>query len=302
MARTIGIVAGSYVATGVVEDGALAEAVRVYPPQPSERGVFHGVPVEAICEQLRDQVRLAAGGREIAAVGLAFPGIVRNGVVEESPNLQQIKGWNLRAALSALLPERMPVHVINDAEAMAAGAALTRPGLQGSTRLWFLGHGIGFGRYPRTEGVWEAGHSVVSLDPKERYCGCGGVGHLEGVMGHRAMRLRFLDLEPDEVFANAKAGDERCAAFVRLWHRALAAASATSVHLEGPAKFFVCGPNARFADVETLNALLHEMVKMTPLQGSAFEILPASDNLAVIGAASVAAAELSGLPEHFAVK
>ena len=56
---------------------------------------------------------------------------------------------------------------------------------------------------------------VVSLDPRETYCGCGGRGHLEGIMGHRAMRLRFLDLEPDEIFANASektAGlrDSRC--------------------------------------------------------------------------------------------
>jgi hypothetical protein len=76
---------------------------------------------------------------------------------------------------------------------------------------------------------------------------------------------------------------------VRLWHRALAAASATSVHIDGPGKFFLCGPSARFADIETLNALLHDMVKMTPLQGSAFEVIPASDDLAVIGAAVAAA-------------
>jgi predicted NBD/HSP70 family sugar kinase len=136
--------------------------------------------------------------------------------------------------------------------------------------------------------VWEAGHSVVTLDPKERYCGCGGVGHLEGIMGHRAIRLRFLDLEPEEVFAKGAEGDDRCLAFVRLWHRALAAASATSVHLDGPGKFFLCGPNSRFADIDTLNLLLHDMVKMSPLQGSTFEVISASDDLAVIGAAITA--------------
>jgi predicted NBD/HSP70 family sugar kinase len=44
----------------------------------------------------------------------------------------------------------------------------------------------------------------------------------------------FWILEPDEVFEMAAQGDLRCAAFVRLWHRALAAATATSIHLEGP--------------------------------------------------------------------
>jgi predicted NBD/HSP70 family sugar kinase len=288
MARTIGVAAGDYVATGAVENGALVGPLRTFPEQPSHRDVFQGMPVEGICEQLRDQVRLAAAGREIAAVGLAFPGIIREGIVEDSPNLQQIKGWNLRAALSAALPEAKRVHVVNDAEAMAAGAAAGRGGTGSLTRLWFLGHGIGFGRYPRTEGVWEAGHSVVTLDPKERYCGCGGVGHLEGIMGHRAIRLRFLDLEPEEVFAKGAEGDDRCLAFVRLWHRALAAASATSVHLDGPGKFFLCGPNSRFADIDTLNLLLHDMVKMSPLQGSTFEVISASDDLAVIGAAITA--------------
>lgn len=288
MAQTIGMVAGDYVATGIVENGELVESVRIFPEQPSGREVFQGMPVEGICEHLRDQIRLATAGREIAAVGLAFPGIVREGVVEDSPNLQQIKGWNLRAALSAVLPRGMRVHVINDAAAMATGAAARRGEGESLTRLWFLGHGIGFGRYPRPEGVWEAGHSVVTLDPKERYCGCGGEGHLEGIMGHRAMRLRFLDLEPEEVFANARQGDERCLTFVRLWHRALAAASATSVHIDGPGKFFLCGPNARFADIETLNVLVHDMVKLTPLQGSTFEVISTSNDLAVIGAAVAA--------------
>jgi len=75
---------------------------------------------------------------------------------------------------------------------------------------------------------------------------------------------------------------------VRLWHRALAAASATSVHIDGPGKFFLCGPNARFADIETLNVLVHDMVKLTPLQGSTFEVISTSNDLAVIGAAVAA--------------
>ena len=52
---------------------------------------------------------------------------------------------------------------------------------------------------------------VVTLDPNEKFCGCGGRGHLEGIMGYRAMRLRFLDMEPEEVFRAAKNG-ERCRA------------------------------------------------------------------------------------------
>jgi predicted NBD/HSP70 family sugar kinase len=104
-------------------------------------------------------------------------------------------------------------------------------------------------------------------------------------MGHSAMRRRFLDMEPDEVFAEAKAGDARCVAFVKLWHRALAAATANSIHMDGPGKFYLTGHNTQFIDIERLNVDLHEMVRMSSLQGSLFEIVPTSDELAIVGAA-----------------
>ena len=157
---------------------------------------------------------------------------------------------------------------------LAAGLAATHGHLDRFIRVWTLGNGIGFGVYPRREGIWEGGHVVVSLDPRERYCGCGGVGHLEGIMGQRAMRLRFLDMEPDEVFENARKRDQRCVEFVKLWHRALAAATANSIHLAGPGKFFISGFNAKHLDVNLLHQYLHEMVKMSPLQSYVFEVVP----------------------------
>jgi glucokinase len=92
-------------------------------------------------------------------------------------------------------------------------------------------------------------------------------------------------MEPEEVFAQAADGDARCAAFVRLWHRAMAAAAAGSIHMDGPGRFFLSGPNARFVDTAVLAGALHDMVKMSPLQGSAFEVIARSDDLAIIGAA-----------------
>jgi glucokinase len=102
------------------------------------------------------------------------------------------------------------------------------------------------------------------------------------------MRLRFLDLEPEEIFAQARQpeqADARCAEFVSLWHRALAAASATSIHMQGPGKFFISGANSRFVKVNLLSQYLHEMVTMTPLQGSVFEVVPTNEEIAIVGAA-----------------
>jgi len=179
---------------------------------------------------------------------------------------------------------KTPVHIANDADAIAAGVASTRGQLNKLTRVWTIGNGIGYGRWPYVEGVWEGGHVTVTLDPKERYCGCGGIGHLEGIMGYRAMRMRFLDLEPEVVFAQAKEGDTRCREFVELWHRALAAGTASFIHLAGPGRFYFTGHNVGFLDLQVLRSHLETMVKMSPLLSFSLEILPPDDETALIGA------------------
>jgi hypothetical protein len=73
--------------------------------------------------------------------------------------------------------------------------------------------------------------------------------------------------------------------FVKLWHRALAAATATSIHLDGPGKFFITGFESRYLNLSLLNEYLHEMVKLSPLQGYQMEVVPAGEHVAVIGAA-----------------
>jgi predicted NBD/HSP70 family sugar kinase len=218
---------------------------------------------------------------------VAVPGIIRHGVVEDSPNLTQIKGMRLAEELTRALLARditAPVHIANDADAIAAGVAATRGQLNKLTRVWTIGNGIGYGRWPYVEGVWEGGHVVVTLDPKEKFCGCGGVGHLEGIMGYRAMRMRFLDLEPEEVFAQAKQGDQRCREFVELWHRALAAATASFIHLAGPGRFYFTGHNVQFLELTVLRPLIESMVKMSTLQSFSLEILPPDDGTALLGA------------------
>jgi len=288
MSRTIGVHVSRNIWVGLVEGHQLAEPVRAYPEHGRDDVDLNSMPGEEWIGRVRDLIAGFSGNGPIDAVGAGFPGIVRNGIIEESPNVPHFKGLRARDELCAALRKQgidAPVLVLNSADALAAGIAATRGCMEKLVRVWYLGDGIGYGRYPLTEGVWEAGHSVVSLDPKERYCGCGGVGHLEGIMGHRAMRLRFLDMEPEEVFESAKTGDTRCAEFVRLWHRALAAGAATSVHLDGPGKFFIAGPNSGFVDATLLSEYLHDMVKMTPLQGSLFEVVATGTDEAVIGAA-----------------
>ncbi len=285
--KAIGITTADHIATGLVEGTRLIGPLRVHEEAREAEPLF-STPLAGIAECIAREAQTVAAGSKIDVIGIGFPGIIRNGFIEESPNLRQLKGANIREALSTALHGvgiDVPVQVYNDADAMAAGLAATRGHLDRLIRVWALGFRIGFGIYPWQEGIWEGGHVVVSLDPRERYCGCGGRGHLEGIMGNRAMRLRFLDMEPDEVFDNAHKGDPRCVEFVKLWHGALAAATASSIHLAGPGKFFVTGFNAKHLDINLLLQYLHEMVKMSPLQGYVFEVVPGGDEIAVIGAA-----------------
>jgi glucokinase len=292
MAYGIGILITERIAAAAVSDDAISGLLRVDPEDSSRTDSLQGIPAENIVRITLEQVQQIELTGTPTHIGVGLPGIIRNGIVEDSPNLIQFKGVNLQALVrEAFGPTfgNVSVSVFNDADVMAAGIAATRGHLARLIRVWTLGNGIGFGRYPSREGVWEAGHSVVTLDPKEQFCGCGGRGHLEGIMGHRAMRLRFMDLEPDEVFEHAKAGDARCSDFVKLWHRALAAATATSIHQDGPGKFFVTGYNASFLNLTLLSEYLHDMVKLSPLQGYSVEVVPGGEAVAAIGAAVNAA-------------
>jgi len=293
MTTAIGVVMTEHIVTGRLEDQKIAGSLLRYPAEPGVDGSLTSMApselVETIAGQIAGLMNVTGGEGKAApeAIGVSVPGIVRSGVVEESPNLPQIKGMRLAADLARALENRgvnAPVYAGNDADAIAAGVAATRGRLDKLTRVWTLGNGIGYGRWPYAEGVWEGGHITVTLDPKEKYCGCGGSGHLEGIMGHRAMRMRFLDLEPEEIFAQAKKGDARCREFVDLWHRALAAATASFIHLAGPGRFYFTGKNAAFLELPLLRSHLETMVRMSPLQSFSLEILPPDDETALVGA------------------
>jgi predicted NBD/HSP70 family sugar kinase len=294
MAKTIGVVLSERVTAGLVVDHRLEGPLRAFPENIDDESALVELHTEGLIKVIAEEVLLARGThRDISAVGVALPGLIRNGVVEEAPNLPQLKGARIMEMLTGELRAaglHAPVNIVNDADGMAAGLAASAGKLDSMIRVWTLGIGIGFGRYPFAPGVWEGGHTTITLDEKETYCGCGGRGHMEGIMGHRAMRLRFLDMEPEEVFALAREGGNgkdvaRCRDFVRLWHKALAAGIATQIHMTGPGKFFITGFNSKFVEMSLLKEYIHQMVKMSPLQGYMLEIVEDTPETRVIGSA-----------------
>ncbi len=299
MTRAIGIVITEHLVAGRLEDQQIIGELLRYPAEGEAADALTAIPSGELVQIMAARVATlaAAAAGPLDAIGIAVPGIVRHGVVEDSPNLPQIKGMRLAEEMAREIASRgiqTPVYAVNDADAIAASVAATHGRFNKLTRVWTIGNGIGYGRWPYVEGVWEGGHVTVTLDPKERYCGCGGVGHLEGIMGSRAMRMRFLDLEPEEIFANAKKGDQRCRDFVDLWHRALAAATASFIHLAGPGKFYFTGHNVHFLELPLLRSHLETMVRMSPLQSFSLEVLPPSDETALLGAGVSALRSVAG--------
>ncbi len=298
---TVGVVVAQRLYAGLLVDGKLVGPMQTLPDgnasgDTEDEDFLLEYHTEALVTAICDLTLRVTNGQKsnVSGVGVALPGLIRNGVVEEAPNLPQLKGARMSELLSQALGTRglkAPVTVSNDADAIAAGLAARSGKLDSFIRVWTLGTGIGYGCYPFMDGVWEGGHTVVTLDERENYCGCGGRGHLEGIMGHRAMRLRFLDMEPEEVFEAAtrrKGPDPRCVEFRDLWHRALAAAVSSSIHVMGAGKFFFTGYNIRFLDLNLLRNHLHEMVKMSPLQGYHLDIVPEDQITRVLGAALAA--------------
>jgi len=288
MSKAVGAVMTTRVVAGLIEDHRLQGGLNEFPEHIDDTNGLIEIPAESLCDILCDAIASQApAGSTIDAAGVAIPGYVDQGVVLDAPNLPQLKGAQIAASMGAGLKKRgieTRVSVFNDADAVAAGIAATRGQMDRQVRVWTIGNGIGFGRYPNTGGPWEGGHSVVTLDPREKFCGCGGRGHLEGVMGYRAMRLRFLDMEPEEVFAQARQGNARCREFVELWHCALAAATASFIHLAGPGRFYFTGHNVGFLELPLLRTHLESMVKMSPLQSFSLEILEPDDATALLGA------------------
>src|SRR5580700_10998344 len=163
MDRTIGVVVSSRIVAGLIEDHKLVGPLRIYPDNPDDHEALLEHPFESLCHLITDQVMALHPEGKIDAIGVALPGIIRDGIVEDSPNLAQLKGGKIAETLAASFQSKgivAPLKTMNDADAVAAVLAVT----QGRTDLFLFmqktANEIGFGRYPYAPGVWEGGHMV----------------------------------------------------------------------------------------------------------------------------------------------
>jgi len=288
MGKLAGVHVVQHIATGLVENNQVLGGVQPFPATRATHDALLSMPADDIAVAIAGQVKAVAKGAKLDAVGIGFPGIIRHGVAEESPNLQQVKGFHLAKAVEAALARdgmKVPVSLFNDADATAAGIAATRGVLHRLNRVWAIGNGVGYGRFPWSEGVWEGGHSVVTLDPKEKFW---------RVRRSGASRRFFRTSCDEDAVPGHGAGRSVCECEGgRRALRGICAAVPPGAgrcigHFDphgGTGAVLFDGPNAGFIDVGLLDRLVHDMVKMSPLQGSRFELIPENDELGVIGAA-----------------
>src|ERR1700742_4020031 len=120
MGRTIGIVVSSRITAGLIEEHKLVGSLGTYPENPDDHEALLEHPFESLCHLVSDQVLALHPEGKFDAIGVAFPGIIRNGIVEDSPNLIQLKGENIAERLAAIFQSKGivgPLKIMNDADA-----------------------------------------------------------------------------------------------------------------------------------------------------------------------------------------
>src|SRR5215470_12259720 len=103
MGITIGVNAAGHIAAAVVEGETIVNPINRYPDGDYAPDSLSDMPASEILEKLRQQISNTSNGRAVESVGIAFPGIIRSGVIEECPNIPQMKGQDLANALTYLL-------------------------------------------------------------------------------------------------------------------------------------------------------------------------------------------------------
>src|ERR1700675_4790111 len=121
MTMAIGVVMTEHIVAGRLEDHQTVGTPVRFPADSDEVDALGSLPGGEIVDILASQImELAAQGeKRIEAIGVAVPGVIRHGVVEDSPNLTQLKGMHLGQELAKVLTGRgitAPVHIANDAD------------------------------------------------------------------------------------------------------------------------------------------------------------------------------------------
>ncbi|MGA7411322.1 MAG: ROK family protein, partial [Bryobacteraceae bacterium] len=92
MGKGIGVLVADRITAAVIVDHKVVGPIRSFPEDPAISDALIGIPAELIAARVVDEVKQLAGAEGAEYLGVGFPGIIRNNIIEDSPNLQQLKG------------------------------------------------------------------------------------------------------------------------------------------------------------------------------------------------------------------
>jgi len=109
MAKKVGVdLGGTHIRAGIVENGKVANYIKIKTPKTKEK------LLKKLCEVI--SLSLEKGGKEIHEIGIASPGPLKNGVIENTPNIP-LQNFNLKKFLEKKF--RKKIIVQNDVKCIA---------------------------------------------------------------------------------------------------------------------------------------------------------------------------------------
>ena len=290
MTTAIGIVITDHIVAGRLEDQRLTAKPLRFPADPDEPDALAALPPSELVEILAGQIAFLAKAdpRPLDAIGVAVPGIIRDGVVEDSPNLTQIKGMRLAARprrknsppAASPRPSTSPTTPTPSPPASPPPTAGSKSSPASGPSA--TASATAAGLMSRASG--RADTSPSPSTPKSATAAAAASVTLKASWAIAPCACASSTSSRKKSLPTPKHGDQRCREFVDLWHRALAAATASFIHLAGPGRFYFTGHNVGLLELPILRAHIESMVKMTPLQSFSLEILPPDDETALLGA------------------
>lgn len=249
-------IGGAFVRIGLVDvhQKLLAEAViptgavRCKEMQETASDVM-GETAEAVIERIGKQALALLEEQGISidqcvGVGIGVPGTIdrKRGIVRYSNNIK----WR-QVPLARLMGEYLPlpIQVANDADCAALGEAVAGAGRECQDVIMItLGTGVGGGIILDGEihegkgiGGSELGHMVIAENGEP--CTCGRRGCLEAyasasALMRNAKKVSGKDMAPEEIFAEAKEGDEKLREVVGQYIRRLGVGIVNIVNIFRP--------------------------------------------------------------------
>ena len=145
--------------------------------------------------QISDAATTLATGHYLRSACVSVAGSVKDGVIIGAGNLVDWIGHDLRADLCSRLDR--PIAVINDAVAAAYGESTALTNTPFTYIIWGTGVGgatVSIVDHQPVVTPIEPGHAIIDINSSMR-CGCGGLGHLEALVGGGCIpKRRFGDL------------------------------------------------------------------------------------------------------------